>query len=206
MMYFLVFFLMIRRPPRSTLFPYTTLFRSDRDHRSKTRNSGNARQLYTDYQQWSTTNRPAMGRRPCSGSGYEQQRLYSGGERSRRRALRFGSLGRNHRNGSENVALPAEGAERQSNVVVRKQRTPLCLCGTDRKFITLSQKYCLAGAGHVLQLRRPIDSQLSAEQYRHAGVQFFRRHRIRPGALEDRELLQPVRQPDGGDAERTDGE
>src|SRR5258708_31536094 len=27
--YFLFFFLMIRRPPRSTLFPYTTLFRSD---------------------------------------------------------------------------------------------------------------------------------------------------------------------------------
>src|SRR3712207_8955482 len=27
-MYFLSFFLMIRRPPRSTLFPYTTLFRS----------------------------------------------------------------------------------------------------------------------------------------------------------------------------------
>src|SRR3712207_7477531 len=27
----LFFFLMIRRPPRSTLFPYTTLFRSRRD-------------------------------------------------------------------------------------------------------------------------------------------------------------------------------
>src|SRR5256886_2404113 len=27
------FFLMIRRPPRSTLFPYTTLFRSPRDPR-----------------------------------------------------------------------------------------------------------------------------------------------------------------------------
>src|SRR5256885_5238608 len=27
------FFLMIRRPPRSTLFPYTTLFRSRGDHR-----------------------------------------------------------------------------------------------------------------------------------------------------------------------------
>src|SRR3712207_9516698 len=27
----LFFFLMIRRPPRSTLFPYTTLFRSSRD-------------------------------------------------------------------------------------------------------------------------------------------------------------------------------
>src|SRR2546422_11321068 len=26
-----IFFLMIRRPPRSTLFPYTTLFRSRRD-------------------------------------------------------------------------------------------------------------------------------------------------------------------------------
>src|SRR2546423_9208870 len=26
------FFLMIRRPPRSTLFPYTTLFRSDPEH------------------------------------------------------------------------------------------------------------------------------------------------------------------------------
>src|SRR3712207_7752593 len=29
MVLFLFFFLMIRRPPRSTLFPYTTLFRSD---------------------------------------------------------------------------------------------------------------------------------------------------------------------------------
>src|SRR2546422_9382688 len=28
-MYVCFFFLMIRRPPRSTLFPYTTLFRSD---------------------------------------------------------------------------------------------------------------------------------------------------------------------------------
>src|SRR2546428_830425 len=28
----LFFFLMIRRPPRSTLFPYTTLFRSSLDH------------------------------------------------------------------------------------------------------------------------------------------------------------------------------
>src|SRR5438309_8051382 len=29
MEYIYIFFLMIRRPPRSTLFPYTTLFRSD---------------------------------------------------------------------------------------------------------------------------------------------------------------------------------
>src|SRR5256885_11825568 len=31
--YFIFFFLMIRRPPRSTLFPYTTLFRSVQRHR-----------------------------------------------------------------------------------------------------------------------------------------------------------------------------
>src|SRR3712207_1439202 len=30
-----LFFLMIRRPPRSTLFPYTTLFRSVRAHKGK---------------------------------------------------------------------------------------------------------------------------------------------------------------------------
>src|SRR2546430_6390597 len=30
--YSFFFFLMIRRPPRSTLFPYTTLFRSPLDH------------------------------------------------------------------------------------------------------------------------------------------------------------------------------
>src|SRR6202522_4796820 len=32
----LFFFLMIRRPPRSTLFPYTTLFRSDLAYLSET--------------------------------------------------------------------------------------------------------------------------------------------------------------------------
>src|SRR5260221_6573155 len=31
---FFFFFLMIRRPPRSTLFPYTTLFRSSLDDRN----------------------------------------------------------------------------------------------------------------------------------------------------------------------------
>src|SRR6478672_12059502 len=35
-----VFFLMIRRPPRSTLFPYTTLFRSVRGHGAERERSG----------------------------------------------------------------------------------------------------------------------------------------------------------------------
>src|SRR2546426_6088137 len=43
------FFLMIRRPPRSTLFPYTTLFRSHRappaDARSRTRIPSDREQL-----------------------------------------------------------------------------------------------------------------------------------------------------------------
>src|SRR5256885_12570574 len=34
------FFLMIRRPPRSTLFPYTTLFRSDESTRSSVTTTG----------------------------------------------------------------------------------------------------------------------------------------------------------------------
>src|SRR6478672_12653773 len=38
---FQFFFLMIRRPPRSTLFPYTTLFRSRR--RARTRGAGHSR-------------------------------------------------------------------------------------------------------------------------------------------------------------------
>src|SRR5688572_31662435 len=36
MIRFLFFFLMIRRPPRSTLFPYTTLFRSEAINRHRT--------------------------------------------------------------------------------------------------------------------------------------------------------------------------
>src|SRR5256885_3830858 len=35
--FFLFFFLMIRRPPRSTLFPYTTLFRSPPERRPRSR-------------------------------------------------------------------------------------------------------------------------------------------------------------------------
>src|ERR1041385_9333285 len=42
---FFVFFLMIRRPPRSTLFPYTTLFRSPL---SRTKNSQPAEVCDTD--------------------------------------------------------------------------------------------------------------------------------------------------------------
>src|SRR5256885_6891359 len=37
MQIFVFFFLMIRRPPRSTLFPYTTLFRSRRARGGRTR-------------------------------------------------------------------------------------------------------------------------------------------------------------------------
>src|SRR2546422_8250401 len=39
---FFLFFLMIRRPPRSTLFPYTTLFRSKTNGRRETRRSSSS--------------------------------------------------------------------------------------------------------------------------------------------------------------------
>src|SRR2546425_8161098 len=39
-MFFCFFFLMIRRPPRSTLFPYTTLFRSELDSSGALRTPG----------------------------------------------------------------------------------------------------------------------------------------------------------------------
>src|SRR3712207_7176093 len=46
-MMFIFFFLMIRRPPRSTLFPYTTLFRSlGEQHPYFTGNSANLARLY----------------------------------------------------------------------------------------------------------------------------------------------------------------
>src|SRR5438477_5486535 len=51
------FFLMIRRPPRSTLFPYTTLFRSAPD-------------------QWSCSRR-GPGRRPCCPEDRKSTRLNS---------------------------------------------------------------------------------------------------------------------------------
>src|SRR2546430_9904811 len=41
-LYHSFFFLMIRRPPRSTLFPYTTLFRSDRNRQRARRAAGRA--------------------------------------------------------------------------------------------------------------------------------------------------------------------
>src|SRR2546425_12131927 len=41
----IIFFLMIRRPPRSTLFPYTTLFRSETE--TLDRRSGRSRRRFS---------------------------------------------------------------------------------------------------------------------------------------------------------------
>src|SRR5438874_5124467 len=41
LMFLFIFFLMIRRPPRSTLFPYTTLFRSSRSPCVRSRDRDN---------------------------------------------------------------------------------------------------------------------------------------------------------------------
>src|SRR5438874_12159518 len=47
---FLFFFLMIRRPPRSTLFPYTTLFRSNTNLSKQQQVSEIMRQMLTQAQ------------------------------------------------------------------------------------------------------------------------------------------------------------
>src|SRR5215213_11339039 len=47
------FFLMIRRPPRSTLFPYTTLFRSPASTRPASRTSWPARFPTSTPRRWS---------------------------------------------------------------------------------------------------------------------------------------------------------
>src|SRR2546430_12672400 len=70
--YYLFFFLMIRRPPRSTLFPYTTLFRSQKTYTAEFKveaiklieaNQGNvsetARQLGISMQTLSNWNKKA---------------------------------------------------------------------------------------------------------------------------------------------------
>src|SRR2546430_11992607 len=58
------FFLMIRRPPRSTLFPYTTLFRSrDRHRRLGARGTGARRSVPGD-----PTGHYAGGREPARGA------------------------------------------------------------------------------------------------------------------------------------------
>src|SRR5205809_7896119 len=54
---FLFFFLMIRRPPRSTLFPYTTLFRSRQDEKPARQDEalGEAAQLLSRHQDRKST-------------------------------------------------------------------------------------------------------------------------------------------------------
>src|SRR2546421_3599729 len=64
---FFFFFLMIRRPPRSTLFPYTTLFRSRPNARrgdgTGNRNWRQSRSDTIHFPQWNNRRRPRSGGR-----------------------------------------------------------------------------------------------------------------------------------------------
>src|SRR2546425_4711958 len=51
------FFLMIRRPPRSTLFPYTTLFRSNRATTGRPASVSNAASSSAPYRRTRSSNR-----------------------------------------------------------------------------------------------------------------------------------------------------
>src|SRR3712207_7357637 len=56
------FFLMIRRPPRSTLFPYTTLFRSRAAEEDEQRPPGDIQphRVAHDASQWTRFSKPAQ--------------------------------------------------------------------------------------------------------------------------------------------------
>src|SRR3712207_9491378 len=63
-----VFFLMIRRPPRSTLFPYTTLFRSpgsSSSSRSSTLSAARSRPTRTSWRSSTSVTDWRCGRSPC---------------------------------------------------------------------------------------------------------------------------------------------
>src|SRR3712207_8544482 len=71
---FFFFFLMIRRPPRSTLFPYTTLFRS---YRINCNVSKHARYPITYYMRVSPLYRNPDGTWPRTPRGHKLGGLYS---------------------------------------------------------------------------------------------------------------------------------
>src|SRR5712675_3137612 len=60
--FFFFFFLMIRLPPRSTLFPYTTLFRSSSTRWSTTRGSSRPTAVHTARSRSGRATRAAGGR------------------------------------------------------------------------------------------------------------------------------------------------
>src|SRR2546429_8147293 len=83
---------MIRRPPRSTLFPYTTLFRSDIVRGEKRRRLHKAFLRYHDPNNWPLLREAlkAMGRADLIGNGKQHliptfQPLVDGGHQSARR-------------------------------------------------------------------------------------------------------------------------
>src|SRR5258705_8447829 len=77
-MFFLFFFLMIRRPPRSTLFPYTTLFRSLR------RRAGDLDRHHLGIWQRLRCRRPLRARGGQRQHGQDAEQPHSGRQRDRK--------------------------------------------------------------------------------------------------------------------------
>src|SRR3712207_9458969 len=75
-LYYTFFFLMIRRPPRSTLFPYTTLFRSARGAPAR-RVARSARSPRAGRTRPPRTGRDAEGNRGGTGADRKSTRLNS---------------------------------------------------------------------------------------------------------------------------------
>src|SRR2546426_2416215 len=84
------FFLMIRRPPRSTLFPYTTLFRSSFAR------CGNRIVVLGDREAVTRPERSGSRTRTCLPSGFNLTRRRNNGRRARRRDRKSTRLNSSH--------------------------------------------------------------------------------------------------------------
>src|SRR6266850_8392693 len=105
-----VFFLMIRRPPRSTLFPYTTLFRSAPAPRAAAgtgRSRGSGCRRSGEGSQTPTWPRPAPRARPARGASSVPQRSEPQRELRLRRHVLGLILGEHRRGGR--VVIEARG-------------------------------------------------------------------------------------------------
>src|SRR3990170_8418718 len=97
----IVFFLMIRRPPRSTLFPYTTLFRSAIVGESAGRRAINAHPIH-----W-----PGIGKRAVDRAGHQLARLGFRCDRHRVLEVEDDGIDRSRQRLAHHLAVDARGEQ-----------------------------------------------------------------------------------------------
>src|SRR3989475_547344 len=135
------FFLMIRRPPRSTLFPYTTLFRSG----GKTGGRRSARESKDEHES-RAFHRPTMAALPSTRNAPDIATERVSAATCRRQARGARTDRRTHPVGASPTALDGPVRHRDS-----RSRRPLSpaerTCRGRRRTPQLSRSWCLSGLG-----------------------------------------------------------